>query len=107
MFQYWFYVCIQKLFHFAYLFFKVSGEYKTPPPPAAATNVEQAWKIPPIECNEPDDGILYAQMGPTGGKHGYSAITSKINKDFSYHIIYSTPLDANFLRCLLIVSSKL
>lgn len=36
---------------------------------------EKPWDIPPIQCNEPDDGVYYAQMGPTGGKRGYSAIT--------------------------------
>lgn len=34
-----------------------------------------AWEIPPVECYEPADGVFYAQMGPTGGKHGYPAIT--------------------------------
>lgn len=34
-----------------------------------------AWEIPPIQCYEPEDGVFYAQMGPTGGKHGYPAIT--------------------------------
>lgn len=33
------------------------------------------WEIPPIQCYEPDDGVFYAQMGPTGGKQGYPAIT--------------------------------
>lgn len=33
------------------------------------------WEIPPIECDEPDDGVFYAQLGPTGGKQGYPAIT--------------------------------
>lgn len=33
------------------------------------------WEIPPIQCHEPDDGVFYAQLGPTGGKQGYSAIT--------------------------------
>jgi len=42
-------------------------------PAPAPTN--DAWEIPPIQCYEPDDGIFYAQMGPTGGKHGYPAIT--------------------------------
>lgn len=26
-----------------------------------------AWLIPPIQCDEPEDGVFYAQMGPTGG----------------------------------------
>ena len=42
-------------------------------PAPAPTN--DAWEIPPIQCYEPEDGIFYAQMGPTGGKHGYPAIT--------------------------------
>ncbi|KAF4521057.1 hypothetical protein B566_EDAN008129 [Ephemera danica] len=42
------------------------------PAPAATTN---AWHIPPIQCYEPEDGVFYAQMGPTGGKRGYPAIT--------------------------------
>ena len=34
-----------------------------------------AWIIPDIQCYEPEDGVFFAQMGPTGGKHGYPAIT--------------------------------
>lgn len=43
------------------------------PRPAAK---EGAWEIPPIQCYEPEDGVFYAQMGPTGGKQGikYSKI---------------------------------
>lgn len=47
---------------------------RVPPAPAAAPKTD-AWYIPPIQCNEPEDGVFYAQMGPTGGKHGYPAIT--------------------------------
>lgn len=36
------------------------------------------WEIPAIQCHEPDDGVFYAQLGPTGGKQGYSAITGLI-----------------------------
>lgn len=35
------------------------------------------WEIPPVECYEPEDGVFYAQMGPTGGKQGYPAITGE------------------------------
>lgn len=49
------------------------------PAPVAKTN---AWEIPPIQCNEPEDGVLYAQMGPTGGKRGYPAITGKLYWSF-------------------------
>lgn len=51
-----------------------------------------AWEIPPIQCYEPEDGVFYAQMGPTGGKRGYPAITGKIilkKKVHLYIYIYS------------------
>ncbi|KAK9502078.1 hypothetical protein O3M35_012681 [Rhynocoris fuscipes] len=59
--------------------------YKTPPPPAPAPK-NSAWEIPPIQCNEPEDGVFYAQMGPTGGKHGYPAITGHVGWGISYYI---------------------
>jgi hypothetical protein len=49
-------------------------------------NKPNAWQIPPIECYEPDDGVLYAQMGPTGGKHGYPAITGHVGWGLSWYI---------------------
>uniref|UniRef100_T1GHB8 Uncharacterized protein n=1 Tax=Megaselia scalaris TaxID=36166 RepID=T1GHB8_MEGSC len=55
----------------------------TPRPVARDNN---AWVIPPIECWEPDDGVFYAQMGPTGGKHGYSAITGHVGWGISWFI---------------------
>lgn len=48
-----------------------------PVPKPAPVQKEVAWDIPAIQCYEPDDGVFYAQMGPTGGKHGYSAITGQ------------------------------
>ncbi|XP_058466228.1 protein Skeletor, isoforms B/C [Malaya genurostris] len=45
-----------------------------------------AWDIPPIQCDEPDDGVFYAQMGPTGGKQGYSAITGHVGWGVSWYI---------------------
>lgn len=45
------------------------------PTPKPVSNEIGAWDIPAIQCFEPEDGVFYAQMGPTGGKHGYSAIT--------------------------------
>ncbi|XP_078051829.1 uncharacterized protein LOC144477975, partial [Augochlora pura] len=53
------------------------------PAPAPKTD---AWDIPPIQCNEPDDRVLYAQMGPTGGKHGYPAITGHVGWGISWYI---------------------
>lgn len=47
---------------------------KSVPTPAPVSN-RNSWYIPPIQCQEPEDGVYYAQMGPTGGKRGYSAIT--------------------------------
>ena len=35
------------------------------------------WFIPPIPCYEPEDGVFYAQIGPTGGNRGYNAITGE------------------------------
>jgi len=43
--------------------------------PTKPVNSNGAWDIPAIQCHEPEDGVFYAQMGPTGGKHGYPAIT--------------------------------
>lgn len=54
---------------------------RTVPTPKAVTN-RNAWHIPPIECYEPDDRVFYAQMGPTGGKRGYPAITGMISLKF-------------------------
>ncbi|XP_068084801.1 protein Skeletor, isoforms D/E-like [Anabrus simplex] len=53
------------------------------PAPAPKTG---AWEIPPIQCYEPEDGVFYAQMGPTGGKHGYSAITGHVGWGISWYI---------------------
>lgn len=46
-------------------------------PTPAPVNDRNAWDIPAIQCYEPEDGVFYAQMGPTGGKRGYPAITGK------------------------------
>ncbi|KAF6209735.1 hypothetical protein GE061_015484 [Apolygus lucorum] len=59
--------------------------YKTPPPPQPVAKVVP-WDIPPIQCNEPEDGVFYAQMGPTGGKRGYPAITGHVGWGIAYYI---------------------
>ncbi|KOB77790.1 DOMON domain-containing protein [Operophtera brumata] len=46
-------------------------------PPSLVRMKSEPWEIPAIECYEPADGVFYAQIGPTGGKQGYSAITGK------------------------------
>ncbi|XP_076678715.1 DM13 and DOMON_DOH domain-containing protein skeletor isoform X2 [Andrena cerasifolii] len=58
---------------------------RVPATPAPAPKTD-AWEIPPIQCNEPDDGTFYAQMGPTGGKHGYPAITGHVGWGISWYI---------------------
>ncbi|PZC78207.1 hypothetical protein B5X24_HaOG202458 [Helicoverpa armigera] len=54
----------------------------TPKPVAKAV----PWEIPAIQCYEPPDGVFYAQMGPTGGKQGYSAITGHVGWGISWYI---------------------
>lgn len=52
--------------------------HQQPIPTPKPTSTNGAWDIPAIQCYEPEDGVFYAQMGPTGGKHGYSAITGTL-----------------------------
>lgn len=62
---------------------------KRPARPAATpkpASKKGAWFIPPIQCNEPEDGVFYAQMGPTGGKQGYPAITGHVGWGISWYI---------------------
>ena len=54
----------------------IPNRSKDVPTPAPASK-RNAWEIPAILCHEPEDGVFYAQMGPTGGKRGYPAITGK------------------------------
>ncbi|KAG5674929.1 hypothetical protein PVAND_004873 [Polypedilum vanderplanki] len=68
------------------------------PPPTQATTTTRApatpkpvakrdaWEIPPIQCDEPEDGVFYAQMGPTGGKRGYPAITGHVGWGIAWYI---------------------
>ncbi|XP_014242209.2 protein Skeletor, isoforms B/C [Cimex lectularius] len=66
---------------------EVASTYKTPPPPSPVPPLKNgAWVIPPIQCNEPDDGVFYAQMGPAGGKRGYPAITGHVGWGIAYYI---------------------
>ncbi|XP_011185921.1 protein Skeletor, isoforms B/C isoform X2 [Zeugodacus cucurbitae] len=59
-------------------------QHQIPTPKPTSTN--GAWDIPAIQCYEPEDGVFYAQMGPTGGKHGYSAITGHVGWGISWYI---------------------
>lgn len=61
------------------------GNTKQVPTPAPVAK-RDAWEIPPIKCYEPEDGVFYAQMGPTGGKRGYPAITGHVGWGISWYI---------------------
>ncbi|CAK1540882.1 unnamed protein product [Leptosia nina] len=63
------------------------AEIKPNPVPAPAPVAKAVpWEIPGIQCYEPPDGVFYAQMGPTGGKQGYSAITGHVGWGISWYI---------------------
>ncbi|CAH0554432.1 unnamed protein product [Brassicogethes aeneus] len=55
-------------------------------PTPAPVSKRNPWYIPPIKCDEPDDHVLYAQMGPTGSKRGYPAITGHVGWGISWYI---------------------
>ncbi|XP_055849436.1 protein Skeletor, isoforms B/C isoform X2 [Episyrphus balteatus] len=63
-----------------------SSRKPSPVPTPKPANTNGAWDIPPIQCYEPEDGVFYAQMGPTGGKHGYPAITGHVGWGISWYI---------------------
>lgn len=46
---------------------------KAQPPPSVSN--KPPWYIPAIECNEPENHVYYAHLGPNGGAQGYNAIT--------------------------------
>ncbi|XP_053947479.1 protein Skeletor, isoforms D/E isoform X1 [Anastrepha ludens] len=60
--------------------------HSRPVPTPKPSSTSGAWDIPAIQCYEPEDGVFYAQMGPTGGKHGYSAITGHVGWGISWYI---------------------
>ncbi|CAG0891716.1 unnamed protein product [Cyprideis torosa] len=72
------------------------GAHGGPPEPAGGRDTapkeaqpEQAitpWYIPPIPCHEPEDGVFYVHMGPTGGEQGYSAITKRVGWGIAWYI---------------------
>ncbi|XP_017786521.1 PREDICTED: protein Skeletor, isoforms B/C-like isoform X1 [Nicrophorus vespilloides] len=61
-------------------------ERRRPVPTPKPVSNRNAWDIPAIQCHEPDDGVFYAQMGPTGGKRGYPAITGHVGWGISWYI---------------------
>ncbi|XP_062123757.1 protein Skeletor, isoforms D/E isoform X1 [Drosophila sulfurigaster albostrigata] len=63
----------------------LSTQHRSVPTPRPV-NSKDAWDIPAIQCHEPEDGVFYAQMGPTGGKHGYPAITGHVGWGISWYI---------------------
>lgn len=54
--------------------------------PAPAPPVARPWSIPPITCDVPEDGVFFAQIGPTGGENGYSAITRHVGWGIAWYI---------------------
>ncbi|XP_018574993.1 protein Skeletor, isoforms B/C-like, partial [Anoplophora glabripennis] len=65
---------------------RTSGTSTRAVAPSASIQKREAWVIPPIMCYEPEDGVFYAQMGPTGGKKGYPAITGHVGWGISWYI---------------------
>lgn len=59
---------------------------KQPPTPPPAPESDDPWFIPAIQCYEPEDGVFFAQIGPTGGNNGYSAITGHVGWGISWYI---------------------
>lgn len=60
-----------------------SGLRRSPLTPLTSENV-QAWEIPAIIC--PADRTFRAQIGPTGGRKGYQAITGKVGWGIAWYI---------------------
>ncbi|XP_037940918.1 protein Skeletor, isoforms B/C isoform X3 [Teleopsis dalmanni] len=65
---------------------QAASQQARPVPTPKPSNTNGAWDIPAIQCYEPEDGVFYAQMGPTGGKHGYPAITGHVGWGISWYI---------------------
>lgn len=55
-----------------------------PSPPAVSNKLP--WYIPAIECNEPENHVYYAHLGPNGGSQGYNAITGNLGWGVSWFI---------------------
>lgn len=51
-------------------------------PPSIAN--KRPWYIPAIECNEPENHVFYAHLGPSGGSQGYNAITGSLSFVFFF-----------------------
>ncbi|XP_037077644.1 LOW QUALITY PROTEIN: protein Skeletor, isoforms B/C-like [Pollicipes pollicipes] len=54
--------------------------------PATTPAPAKPWKIPSIKCDEPEDRVYYAQIGPTGGARGYNAITGRVGWGLAWYI---------------------
>lgn len=64
----------------------VSSAVANAPQPVSPS--PDAWFIPPIPCYEPEDGVFYAQIGPTAGDNGYNAITGTDNTAPYNRVVY-------------------
>lgn len=56
------------------------------PTPKTAKKAAKPWIIPPIQCHEPEDGVFFAQIGPTGGEQGYPSITGHVGWGIAWYI---------------------
>lgn len=51
---------------------------------SSGSSLKDAWEIPPIIC--PADRTFRAQIGPTGGRKGYQAITGRVGWGIAWYI---------------------
>lgn len=65
---------------------KSSSAARRPNTTPARNAVVRPWTIPAIKCDEPEDGVFYAQIGPTGGQRGYNAITGRVGWGITWYI---------------------
>ena len=55
--------------------------------------------MPPIQCHEPEDGVFFAQIGPTGGSQGYASITGHVGWGIGKKLLRTTLPTLNLRVC--------
>ena len=63
-----------------------SSSSRPRPATTKAPATVKPWTIPAVKCDEPKDRVFYAQIGPTGGARGYSAITGRVGWGIAWYI---------------------
>eukprot|EP00096_Caligus_rogercresseyi_P009207 TRINITY_DN3088_c0_g1_i4.p1 TRINITY_DN3088_c0_g1~~TRINITY_DN3088_c0_g1_i4.p1 ORF type:complete len:687 (-),score=204.33 TRINITY_DN3088_c0_g1_i4:473-2533(-) len=53
---------------------------------SSSSKLSSPWTVPPIPCGEPEDGLFFAQIGPTGGKSGYASITGHAGWGIAWYL---------------------